>query len=162
MNNNIYNNNLRKEIVSKTDIVSIIGSYVTLEKKGANYIGLCPFHDDKNPSMSVSPTKRVFKCFSCNTGGDVVTFVSKYKKISIRDAMREIGADLGIKVNVTKKEIERQKNDKYYKMMQEASNFYSFFLQHADDAKEARKYLHDRGLENDVIKDETMLIIPII
>ena len=153
MNNNIYNNNLRKEIVSKADIVSIIGSYVTLEKKGANYIGLCPFHDDKNPSMSVSPTKRVFKCFSCNTGGDVVTFVSKYKKISIRDAMREIGADLGIKVNVTKKEIERQKNDKYYKMMQEASNFYSFFLQHADDAKEARKYLHDRGLENDVIKE---------
>ena len=153
MNNNIYNNNLRKEIVSKADIVSIIGSYVNLEKKGANYIGLCPFHDDKNPSMSVSPSKKVFKCFSCNTGGDVVTFVSKFKNISIRDAMREIGNDLGIKVNVTKKEIERQKNDKYYKMMQEASNFYSFFLNHADDAKAARDYLHNRGLNNDVIKE---------
>ena len=153
MNNNIYNNNLRKEIVSKADIVSIIGSYVNLEKKGANYIGLCPFHDDKNPSMSVSPSKRVFKCFSCNTGGDVVTFVSKFKNISIRDAMREIGNDLGIKVNVTKKEIERQKNDKYYKMMQEASNFYSFFLNHADDAKIARDYLSNRGLDTEVIKE---------
>ena len=152
MNNNIYNNNLKNEIISKADIVSIISSYVKLEKKGANYIGLCPFHDDKNPSMSVSPTKRVFKCFSCNTGGDVITFVSKFKNISYRDAMREIGASLGINVVVTKKELEMQKNKKYYDIMNDASTFYSFFLNHADDAKMARNYLHERGLNDDIIK----------
>lgn len=152
MNNNIYNNNIKNEIISKADIVSIISSYVNLEKKGANYIGLCPFHDDKNPSMSVSPTKRVFKCFSCNTGGDVITFVSKFKNISYRDAMREIGADLGISVAVSKKEMEMQKNKKYYDIMADAANFYSFFLNHADDSKTAKEYLHERGLSDDVIK----------
>ena len=100
MNNNVYNNSLRKEIVDKADIVSIVSQYVSLEKKGANYLGLCPFHEDKNPSMSVSPTKKVFKCFSCNTGGDVVTFVSKIKNISTRDAMRLIGETVGIKVQL--------------------------------------------------------------
>ena len=56
-------NSMRKEIVEKADIVNIVSQYVKLEKRGNNYIGLCPFHDDKNPSMSVSPQKKVFKCF---------------------------------------------------------------------------------------------------
>ena len=155
MNNNntsnIATSNLRKQIVEKADIVSIIGSYVKLDKKGANFIGLCPFHDDKNPSMSVSPTKRVFKCFSCNTGGDVVTFVSKYKNISARDAMREIGASIGINVEFSKKEKLKQKNEKYYRIMQDASDFYSFYLKHAEEAKAARDYLAERGLNSDII-----------
>ena len=149
--NNIATSNLRKQIVENADIVSIIGSYVKLDKKGANYIGLCPFHDDKNPSMSVSPTKRVFKCFSCNTGGDVVTFVSKYKNISARDAMREIGTSIGINVEFSKKEKLKLKNEKYYKIMQDASDFYSFYLKHADVAKTARDYLDKRGLDSNVI-----------
>ena len=151
MNNNVYNNSLRKEIVEKADIVSIISQYVSLEKKGANYIGLCPFHEDKNPSMSVSPTKKVFKCFSCNTGGDVVTFVSKIKNISVRDAMRMIGETVGVKVQTTKKEIERQKNAKYYDIMSDANNFYHFFLKNSKDAKKAMEYLNQRGLSVDVI-----------
>lgn len=150
-NSNIATSNLRKQIVENADIVSIIGSYVKLDKKGANFIGLCPFHDDKNPSMSVSPTKRVFKCFSCNTGGDVVTFVSKYKNISARDAMREIGTSIGINVEFSKKEKLKQKNEKYYKIMQDASDFYSFYLKHADEAKVARDYLNERGLDSNII-----------
>ena len=75
-------NSLRKEIVDKADIVNIISQYVKLEKRGNNYFGICPFHDDKNPSMSVNQQKKVFKCFSCGTAGDVVSFVSKIKKTS--------------------------------------------------------------------------------
>ena len=65
-------NNFHKtdEIRDKADIVEVISEYVKLEKQGADYIGLCPFHDDKNPSMHVSPSKKIFKCFSCNTGGN--------------------------------------------------------------------------------------------
>ena len=151
MNSSIYQNDLRRQIVEKADIVSIISEYVKLEKKGANYIGLCPFHNDTNPSMSVSPSKKVFKCFSCNTGGDVITFVSKIKNISIRDAMRIVGDSCGIKVEVTKKEIEHQKNAKYYEIMMEASKFYHFYLLNSLDAKDANAYLFDRGLEKDII-----------
>lgn len=153
MNNNVYNNSLRKEIVDKADIVSIVSQYVSLEKKGANYIGLCPFHEDKNPSMSVSPTKKVFKCFSCNTGGDVITFVSKIKNIPVRDAMRLVGETVGVKVQVSKKEIERQKNAKYYNIMTDASNFYHFYLKNSKEALEAINYLNRRGLSKDIINE---------
>ena len=90
MNGNSNNNSMRKIIVDKADIVNIVSQYVKLEKRGNNYIGLCPFHDDKNPSMSVSPQKKVFKCFSCGTAGDVVSFVSKIKNISTSEAMKQV------------------------------------------------------------------------
>ncbi len=150
--NNINYYNLRKEIVDKADIVAIIGKYISLEKKGSNYIGLCPFHKDTNPSLSVSPEKKVFKCFSCNVAGDVVTFVSKIENISIRDAMRKVGETCGIKVTATKKELEKQKNEKYYKIMEDTAKFYNFYLTNTTNAKAALDYLHNRGLNDDIIK----------
>ena len=150
-NNGFYHNSLRKEIVDKVDIVAEISKYVPLNKKGANYIGLCPFHDDKTPSMSVSPQKKVFKCFSCGTAGDVVSFVSKFKNISINQAMRELGKSVGIEFKLTKSEIERQKNDKYYKITKEASSFYNFYLNNIEEAKEAKEYVINRGLSQEVI-----------
>ena len=71
------------EIRQSVDIVDVIGEYLPLEKKGRNYIALCPFHDDKHPSMSVSPDKQIFMCFVCGTGGNVFTFLQKYKKTRI-------------------------------------------------------------------------------
>ena len=109
MNNNFNSNNsIRKEIVDKADIVNIVSQYVKLEKRGNNYIGLCPFHDDKNPSMSVSPQKKVFKCFSCGVAGDVVSFVGRIKNISNSEALREVGETVGIKVAMSQKDILRQ------------------------------------------------------
>ena len=160
MNNNYsnynysnYNNgpSLRQQIIDKVDIVNVINEYVPLTKKGANYWGLCPFHDDKSPSMSVSPTKKVFKCFSCNVAGDVVKFVSRFKNISDMQAMRELGETVGITFKLTKKEIERKKNERYYNILKEASDFYSFYLTNANEAEEARNYIHGRGLDDEVI-----------
>ena len=68
------------EIRQSVDIVDVIGQYLPLEKKGRNYIALCPFHDDKHPSMSVSPDKQIFMCFVCHTGGNVFTFLQEYLK----------------------------------------------------------------------------------
>lgn len=145
-------NPLRKQIVDKADIVNIISQYVKLEKKGNNYIGLCPFHDDKNPSMSVSPQKKVFKCFSCGTAGDVVSFVSKIKNISISDALREVGASVGIKVALTQKDIERQKNTKYYNVLKEANDFFNFYLLNTVEGKNGIQYLQNRKISLDEIK----------
>lgn len=73
--------NVIDELKKSSDIVNIISEYINLTKKGANYIGLCPFHQDTKPSLYVSPEKKVYKCFSCNKGGDVISFVQQIKKI---------------------------------------------------------------------------------
>ncbi len=150
MNNN--QNSLRKEIVEKADIVNIISQYVNLEKRGNNYIGLCPFHDDKNPSMSVSPQKKVFKCFSCGVAGDVISFVSKIKNITISEAMREIGETVGIKVSLSKKDILKQKYAKYYNVLKEANDFFNFYLTNTIEGKKGIEYLESRKLSIDEIK----------
>lgn len=150
MNNN--QNSLRKEIVEKADIVNIISQYVTLEKRGNNYIGLCPFHDDKNPSMSVSPQKKVFKCFSCGVAGDVISFVSRFKNITTSEAMREIGETIGVKVSLSKKDLLRQKNAKYYNVLNEASNFFNFYLLNTLEGKKGIEYLDSRKISLNEIK----------
>ena len=71
-----------EEVIEKADMVSIIGEYVALEKKGSDYKGLCPFHNDHNASLSVSPRKHCYTCFSCHETGNVITFVQNFKKIS--------------------------------------------------------------------------------
>ena len=139
-------NSLRKEIVDKADIVNIISQYVKLEKRGNNYFGICPFHDDKNPSMSVNQQKKVFKCFSCGAAGDVVTFVSKFKNITISEAMREIGETVGIKVAMSQKDLLKQKNMKYYNVLKEAATFYNFFLANTVEGKIGFEYLNKRGI----------------
>ncbi len=152
MNDNYqYNNSLRKQIVEKADIVNIINQYVVLKKNGNSFVGICPFHEDKKPSMSVSPSKKVFKCFSCGASGDVVTFISKFKNISINSAMREIGATLGIAVANTSRDIENQKNQKYYDIIKAANEFYRFYLYNTDDGKLALDYLYNRKLNNEII-----------
>ncbi|MCI9048984.1 MAG: hypothetical protein HFF37_01095, partial [Coprobacillus sp.] len=82
------------EIRQSVDIVDVIGQYLPLEKKGRNYIALCPFHDDKHPSMSVSPDKQIFMCFVCHTGGNVFTFLQEYLKISYIEAVKKV-AEMG-------------------------------------------------------------------
>ena len=139
-------NSIRKEIVEKADIVNIVSQYVKLEKRGNNYIGLCPFHDDKNPSMSVSPQKKVFKCFSCGTAGDVVSFVSKIKNITTSEALREVGETVGIRVSMSQKDILKQKNSKYYNVLKEASTFFNFFLTNTVEGKKGIEYLLSRKL----------------
>lgn len=144
--------NTIEEIKEKADIVQIIGQYVALEKQGSSYIGLCPFHNDNHPSMSVSPTKKIFKCFSCNASGNVVSFVERYKNIPFIEALREVGETVGIKVESTKTEIEQNKNKKYYTLMNDASSFYRFYLRNTEEGKEALAYLAGRHLSDEIIQ----------
>ena len=72
-----YSDEIIEEVRSKNDIVDVISSYVKLQKKGSSYFGLCPFHNEKSPSFSVSPDKQIFHCFGCGVGGDVIHFIMK-------------------------------------------------------------------------------------
>ena len=103
---------LSKEIIddirNSANIVDIIGHYIPLSKKGKSYVAVCPFHDDHDPSLSISQDKQIYKCFVCGTGGNCFTFVQNYKKCSFIEAVAEvadiIGKPLNIEYSVPKKE----------------------------------------------------------
>jgi DNA primase len=84
-----------KEIQDKADIVAVISNFIKLTRKGNNYVGICPFHADKNPSLVVSPKKKIFKCFVCNTKGNVFGFVQQYKKVPFIEAVRMVAKLIG-------------------------------------------------------------------
>jgi DNA primase len=84
-----------KEIQDKADIVAVISTYIKLNRKGNNYFGVCPFHPDTNPSLVVSPKKRIFKCFVCGAKGNVFGFVQQYKKVPFIEAVRIVAKQIG-------------------------------------------------------------------
>jgi len=85
-------------IMAAADIVDVVGEFVTLRRSGANYKGLCPFHDEKTPSFMVSPSKQLCKCFSCGNGGNVVKFVMQHEQMTYPEALKWLGRRYGIEV----------------------------------------------------------------
>ena len=93
-----YSNEIIDEVRSANDIVDVVSSYVKIQKKGANYIGLCPFHSEKSPSFSVSPGKQLFHCFGCGVGGDVITFIRQYENYSFSEALNLLAKRVNIEL----------------------------------------------------------------
>ena len=85
-------------ILDATRIEEVIGDFVSLKRRGANYLGLCPFHQDKNPSLSVSSTKQIFKCFACGKAGTAVSFIMEHEKLSYPEALKYLAKKYGIEV----------------------------------------------------------------
>ena len=138
-------NEVMNEIRNKTDIVDVISKYVNLTKKGKNYFGVCPFHDDHSPSMSVSPEKQIFTCFSCGATGNVFTFVSDFEKISFSDAVRLLGEKAGISIG-NNTYIGNIKRDEYFDIYDSANKFYQNSL-FTNLGKNAIQYLKNRNIE---------------
>lgn len=144
----MINNDVINEIRNKSDIVSIISNYVPLTKRGKNYFGVCPFHDDHSPSMSVSPEKQIYTCFSCGATGNVFTFVSEYEHISFIEAVKLLGNKLGYNLT-THEKVDTKSGD--YKIYEIASKFYQNNL-NSSLGKKAIEYLENRGLNRETIK----------
>lgn len=146
------NTNTINEIRSKVDIVKIISSYIPLTQKGKNYFGVCPFHDDTNPSMSVSPDKQIYKCFSCGASGNVFDFVMNYEHVSFKEALGILAEKAGIEIkgiDITKK---TTKYDIDYEIYELALKYYQNNM-NSTYSKEAKKYLHDRNITDEMIKE---------
>lgn len=144
----MINNDIINEIRNKSDIVSIISNYIPLTKRGKNYFGVCPFHDDHSPSMSVSPEKQIYTCFSCGATGNVFTFVSEYEHISFIEAVKLLGSKLGYNLTTHEKVDTNSVDLKIYEI---ASKFYQNNL-NSSLGKKAIEYLENRGLNRETIK----------
>lgn len=139
-------------IQRKINIVDVIRDYIPLTKKGKNYFGICPFHDDHNPSMSVSQDKQMYKCFVCGEAGNVFNFVKNFKHISYYDAVKEVGEKAGISINITSsKPKASDKDSKLYEIYDIANKFYQNNL-NTSLGKIAKKYLNERQINDDIIK----------
>ena len=151
---NTVSQEIINEIRSSTDIVDVISSYLPLTQKGKNYFGVCPFHDDNNPSMSVSKDKQIFKCFSCGASGNVFKFIQDYENISFMEALKKCADASGItlSVNIKSKNDSFSKYKDLYDIYDVASKFYQNNI-NTVSAKEAKNYLINRKLDENVIKE---------
>ena len=134
-----------ERLKAQTDIVDIVGHYLPLKKSGANFVCVCPFHDDKNPSMSVSPSRGIFHCFSCKAGGDAIKFVMDYEKLSYPEAVEKIAGLQNFTLNYVRGG-EPAKENKH--ILENANAFYRSLLYKTPAAVE---YLYSRGITDELI-----------
>ena len=145
-----------EEILSiqrKANIVDIIKDYMPLTKKGKNYFGVCPFHDDHNPSMSVSEEKQMYKCFVCGNAGNVFNFVMEYENVSFMEAVKIIADKIGVSIDISNQKLKKVDNtySRLYDIYDIAYRFYQNNLS-TTYGKDAKKYLLDRKIDDDIIR----------
>lgn len=144
---------LKQRIKDANEITDVIGQFVSLHKRGINYIGICPFHPDRHPSMTVSPSRQTYKCFVCGKGGDVIQFVQDHENMSFNEAVTWLANRAGISLPervMSDEETARVKEREAQRIAMKGAAF--FFEKHLP---EAQLYLHDRGfsLDDKVLKD---------
>lgn len=149
-----YPEELVEEIRERNDIVEVIGTYVKLQKKGSSYFGLCPFHNEKSPSFSVSPGKQMYYCFGCGEGGNVISFVMKYENYSFIEAVQMLASRAGIELpQVTRSKEEKENADKRSQILTIntlAAKFYYYMLK-SEKGAFAYHYLRGRELSDNTI-----------
>lgn len=142
-------------ILDTLDIVDLISEYIKLEKKGRNYLGLCPFHNERTPSFTVSREKKIFHCFGCNKGGNVFQFLSQIENITYAQAVSKLASRFGIKIEEKESfeyDITNKKDSMYYAYILLA-DYYNYILLNTAEASIALKYLLNRGLSLQTIKE---------
>ena len=140
-------------IRAKADIISIVGSYIPLTQRGKNYFCVCPFHDDHSPSMSLSTDKQIYKCFSCGATGNVFSFVAEYENVSFIEAVSIVANKCGMELSqATYNSNVSQVFKEEHEIMELSQKFFLNNLR-TDAGKEATKYLNDRGINDDIIKE---------
>ena len=145
------NNDLVQIIREKTDIVDIIGERIPLEKRGKNFFGVCPFHDDTSPSLCVSREKQIYTCFSCHATGNVFTFLMNYDKMTFPNTLAYLGDKVGVDTKGLKVKKTNTKYDKYYDIYDLSKKYFQNNLS-SEAGNNARSYLKSRGINDEIIK----------
>ncbi|HEM3488999.1 TPA: DNA primase [Streptococcus suis] len=152
------------EIKQALNIVDVIGETVALTKAGRNYVGLCPFHGEKTPSFNVIEDKQFYHCFGCGKSGDIFKFVEEVRGVSFADAAAILAEKAGFQVDITPSYHQEEKrvspHQVLYDIHRDAAKFYHALLMTTKMGEEARAYLHQRGLTDDVIKTFQLGLAP--
>ena len=149
-----YSDEIIEEVRQTNDIVDIISQYVHLKRSGRNFFGLCPFHNEKSPSFSVSPDKQIFHCFGCGVGGNVFTFLMKIEGINFIEAVQSLAERANIQLPTLENSIDSAREElkaKVYKVNEFTANFYHENL-YKPSAKEAQEYIKRRKMTNEILK----------
>lgn len=141
-----------EKVRTAVNIIDVISSYLPLTQKGKNYFGVCPFHEDHSPSMSVSTDKQIYKCFSCGAGGNVFTFVKDYENVTFIEAVKIVADRYGIPFSGLKKTNKPKTYVKEYEIMDLSLKFYQNNL-NSSMGKKAKEYLNNRSLNDETIKE---------
>ncbi|MCJ7664662.1 MAG: CHC2 zinc finger domain-containing protein, partial [Desulfobacterales bacterium] len=135
-----------EEIRERADIIEVISDYVALKKAGNNYKGLCPFHQEKTPSFTVSQEKQLFHCFGCGIGGNTFTFLMKYEQIAFAEAARTLAQRYGVLIPEVKATVQDQRKENLRQINAVALDFYCQQLREEKEGKVARGYVERRGI----------------
>ncbi|MFM7838485.1 MAG: DNA primase, partial [Chitinophagaceae bacterium] len=153
----MISSNTIQQIQSRIDIIEIIGGFMKLKKRGANYIGLCPFHNEKTPSFSVSPSKEIYKCFGCGRSGNAIGFLMEHEKYSYTEALRWLGNKYNVPIEETAKSpealLQQQVADSLYIINGFARDFFKEQLTKEEEGQNiGLSYLKERGFQEAIIQ----------
>ena len=149
-----YSDEIIDDVRQSNDIVDVISQYVRLKRSGRNYFGLCPFHNEKSPSFSVSPEKQIFHCFGCGVGGNVFTFLTKIEGINFVEAVQQLAERANIQLPTLENNVDSAKEvlkAKVYKVNEFTAKYYHENL-YKPTSKEAQNYIKKRKLDNRTLK----------
>ncbi|HOZ68784.1 MAG TPA: DNA primase [Chitinophagaceae bacterium] len=149
--------NTIQQILGRTDIIDVVGSFVKLKRRGSNYLGLCPFHNEKSPSFTVSPSKEIYKCFGCGKSGNTVSFVMEHEKYSYVEALKWLANRYGIEIEETfvsdEQRQQLQAADSLYIINSFAQQFFSRMLFESEEGQDiGLAYFKERGFREEIIK----------
>jgi len=149
--------NTIQQILGRLDIIDVIGGFVKLKKRGTNYLGLCPFHNEKTPSFTVSPSKEIYKCFGCGRSGNTISFLMEHEKYSYAEALKWLANKYGIEIEETfqsdEQKQQQQSSDSLYIINSFAQQFFSNALFETEEGQDiGLSYLKERGFREEIIK----------
>ena len=150
-----YSDDLVEEVRTANDIVDVVSGYVRLTKKGSTYFGLCPFHSEKTPSFSVTPSKQMYYCFGCGAGGNAITFVMEYENLTFKEAMKLLADRAGIKLPEEEMSEEQKREAGLKAQLYEINRLAGTYYYHQmkqEHGRRAYEYFKKRELTDETIR----------
>src|SRR5205809_1486564 len=146
-----------REAVEAADMVEVVSARTQLRRSGARWTGLCPFHDEKTPSFSVNPVEKLFYCFGCGKGGDLITFVRETEQLDFAEAVEWLAeryrVTLEYEESSPERDAERSRRERLLALLEQAAAYYERYLWDSDGGEPARAYLKGRGLDEDICRE---------
>src|SRR3954451_6008705 len=152
----LISNESLERVKGAADIVEVISAHTDLRRQGARWTGLCPFHEERTPSFSVEPTEKLYHCFGCGVGGDVIKFVEEKEGLGFAEAVEILADRYGVELEREQEdpraEARRQQRRRLEQLLERTAAYYSSYLWESKEAAKARSYLAERGLAEEALR----------